>query len=444
MRSRSYVLGALALAVASAAGGQSTPSIEYETFTLDNGLQFVVHEDHSVPIAHVQVWYDVGSAHEPDGRSGFAHLFEHMMFINTTNLEQGEFDGFINEAGGELNGTTNKDRTMYYETVPSNRVNLALWLEADRMHNLVVNEENFRREREVVKEERRLRVDNQPYGEASMTMDTLPVDWEPYRHTVIGSMEDLNAATAEDALDFYRRFYVPNNAAIVVAGDVTVEQIRELAERYFAHIPRGPEMADLPPIPSAPRTDGERRVVIDAEKATLPLLQTAYTIPPEAHPDVKPLELLGQILGGGESSRLYQRMVKEEQAAFQVFAGAGSGLGPGTFSVGALPNQGVEVSQLESLIQEELDRVMSEGVTARELQKVKNQRRARAIMSRQSVSSKAGALQRYRYQGDISKINTELDEYMAITAEDILRVARKYLVPENRTVVIAQPPRSAT
>ena len=444
MRVRIVMATPVALALAVGVAAQQTPTIEYETFTLENGLQFIVHEDHSVPVAHVEVWYDVGSAHEPEGRSGFAHLFEHMMFINTANLEQGEFDTYINQAGGSLNGTTNKDRTSYFETVPSNRVSLALWLEADRMHNLVVNEENFQREREVVKEERRLRVDNQPYGAAAMTMDTLPMDWEPYRHTVIGSMADLDAATADDALAFYRRFYVPNNAAVVVAGDVTVEQIRELAERYFAHIPRGPELPELPPIPPAPRTDGERRVVVDDEKATLPLLQTAYTIPPEHHPDVKALELLGQILGAGESSRLYQRLVKEEQAAFQAFAGAGAGLGPGTFSVGALPNQGVGVSRLEALIEEELERVKAEGVTERELQKVKNQRRARTIMSRQTVSSKASALHRYRYEGDLSKINTELDEYMAIEAEDLLRVARKYLVPENRTVVIARPPQPTT
>ena len=444
MRLRTLALSVVGLAVAASAGAQSTPPIEYATFTLDNGLQFIVHEDHSVPMAHVQVWYDVGSAHEPEGRSGFAHLFEHLMFINTTHLEQGEFDEYINEAGGDLNGTTNKDRTAYYETIPSNRVNLALWLEADRMQNLVINEENFQREREVVKEERRLRVDNQPYGQASMTMDTLPMDWKPYRHTVIGSMDDLNAATAADARDFYHRFYVPNHAAIVVAGDVTVDEIRDLAERYFAAIPAGPEMPALPPIPATPRTDGERRAVLDAEKATLPLLQIAYTIPPEGDPDVKALELLGQILGGGESSRLYQRLVKEEQAAFQVFAGAGSGMGPGTFTAGALPNQGVSVEELESLIQEEIDRVKADGVTARELQKVKNQRRAGTIMSRQTVMSKAIALQQYRYQGDISKINTELDEYMAITAEDILRVARTYLRPANRTVVIAQPPQPST
>ncbi|NIP81437.1 MAG: insulinase family protein, partial [Gemmatimonadetes bacterium] len=399
MRARRFVLAALALAFAGGASGQGAPPIEYETFTLDNGLQFIVHEDHSVPVVHVQVWYDVGSAHEPEGRSGFAHLFEHMMFINTENLEKGEFDSYINRAGGNLNGTTNKDRTAYFETVPSNQVNVALWLEADRMHNLVVNEENFQREREVVKEERRLRVDNQPYGAAMMTIDTLAMDWEPYRHTVIGSMDDLNAATAEDAREFYERFYVPNNAAVVVAGDVTTDQVRGLAEAYFAHIPAGPEMAELPPIPAAPRTDGERRVTLQDDKATLPLHISAYTLPPDDHPDIPALELMGRILMTGESSRMNQRLVKDERAALQVFGGASAGMGPGTLTIFALPNQGVALDRIEALVWEELERIREEGVSERELEKAQNQTRASMIMSRLRVSSKASQLQQYRRSG---------------------------------------------
>ncbi|MDX1675461.1 MAG: pitrilysin family protein [Longimicrobiales bacterium] len=439
MRARTLVPAVLGLALAAGAAAQSTPTIDFESFTLDNGLQFIVHEDHSVPIVHVQVWYDVGSAHEPEGRSGFAHLFEHMMFINTDHLEQGEFDSYINRAGGNLNGTTNKDRTAYFETVPANYVNVALWLEADRMANLVVNEENFQREREVVKEERRLRVDNQPYGQAIMTIDTLSQDWEPYRHTVIGSMDDLNAATSEDARAFYERFYVPNNAAVVVAGDVTVDQVRGLAERYFGHMERGPELPELPPVPAAPRTDGERRVTVEDDKATLPLYLSAYTIPQEGHADIPALELMGRILMTGESSRLNQRLVQEERAALQIFGGASAGMGPGTVTVYAVPNQGVDVSRVEALIWEELERIRAEGVTARELEKAQNQTRASMIMSRQRVSSKASMLQSYRRQGDISKINTAIDGYMAVTVEDIQRVAETYLNPANRTVVIAVP-----
>ncbi len=440
MSARSFLHATLALATfAAGASAQGAPPIDYETFTLENGLEFIIHEDHSVPVVHVEVWYDVGSAHEPEGRSGFAHLFEHMMFIDTENIGKGDFDAFINRAGGNLNGTTNKDRTAYYETLPSNQVNVALWLEADRMHNLVINEENFQREREVVKEERRRGVDNQPYGQAMMMFDTLSADWEPYRHTVIGSMADLDAGTAEDARAFYERFYVPNNAAVVVAGDVTTEQVRELAEAYFAHIPRGPEMPPLPPVPATPRTDGERRVTVEDEKATLPLIMTAYSTPPESHEDTPALELLGRILMTGESSRMNQRLVKEERAALQVFGGASSGLGPGTLSVYALPNQGVEVDALESLVWEELERIREEGVSERELEKARNQTRSGIIRRRLQVSSKASMLQQYRASGDLSEINRALDEYTAVTVDDIIRVARTYITPDNRTVVITVP-----
>ncbi|HSH44332.1 MAG TPA: pitrilysin family protein [Longimicrobiales bacterium] len=441
MRSwRAFVVAVAGVAVAAPLVAQSEP-IRYETFTLDNGLQFIVHEDHSVPVAHVEVWYDVGSAHEPPGRSGFAHLFEHMMFIDTENLERGDFDAAITGAGGDLNGTTNKDRTAYYETVPSNYVNVALWLEAERMHNLVVNEENFSREREVVKEERRLRVDNQPYGRALWeVMDTLAVDYEPYEHSVIGSMADLDAATGQDAREFYERFYVPSNAAVVVAGDVTVTQVRELAERYFGHLERGPEVEPLPPVTNVPRTDGPRDVTVTDDLATLPLLTEVYTIPTAEHTDQPALSMLALIMMGGESSRLHQRLVKEEQVALQAAGGLSAGLGPGTFQVLVFPNQGVEMDRVRTLLREELERVVADGVTDRELQKAKNQTRAQRIMRRQTVSAKASQLHRYRaLHGDISAINTDLDNYMAVTAADIQRVARTYLTPGNRTTMVVTP-----
>jgi zinc protease len=440
------LIAAAVAGLGSPAFGQTAEPIRYETFTLDNGLEFIVHEDHSVPVVHVEVWYDVGSAHEPPRRSGFAHLFEHMMFIETEHLERGQFDASITGAGGSLNGTTNKDRTAYFETLPSNQLNVALWLEADRMRNLVVNEENFQREREVVKEERRLRVDNQPYGKAMWeVMDTLPIEYEPYEHSVIGSMEDLDAATGDDAREFYERFYVPNNAAVVVAGDATVAQVRELAERYFGHMEGGPEVAPLPPVTGVPRTDGPREVTMTDELATLPLFTEAYAIPEHEHPDSRPLALLGSILMSGESSRLHQRLVKEEKVALQVGGGANSGLGPGTLQVFALPNQGVDVARLESLIREELDRVLREGVTQRELEKVKNQQRAGMIMGRQTVSAKASQLHHYRVMhGDLDAINEDLDAYMDVTADDILRVARKYITPGNRTSMVVKPAESST
>jgi len=439
--------GALALAVGALVapvGAQQAPRIDYHTFTLDNGLEVVVHEDHSTPIVAVNLWYDVGSAHEEEGRSGFAHLFEHMLFQETENLDKGQFMSMIPAAGGSFNGTTNEDRTAYFETLPSNRLNLALWAEAERMARLQVTAENFQREREVVKEERRLRIDNQPYGAAFLTVDTLATDYEPYKHTVIGSMDDLNAATVEDVTAFYRRYYVPNNATLVVAGDVELAEVRSLVEQYFGGIPRGPEMEPLPAPSTTPRVDGERRVVLPDDKANTPLVMMAYNIPPARHDDAYALDLLGSILSQGESSRLYRRLVQEEQAALQAGGGPDSRVGPGLFTFFALPNQDVSPERIEALIEDELRKIREDGVPARELQKAQNQARANTIMSRQSVFSKASQLQSARlYQGDMEAVNTDLARYAEVTVEDIQRVARMYLVPTNRTVVIAVPAEEA-
>lgn len=419
---------------------EQAPPIEFESFTLDNGLTVIVHEDHSTPVVAVNIWYDVGSANEEVGRSGFAHLFEHMLFQETENLEPGEFKRHILSAGGTYNGTTNNDRTAYFETLPSNRLKLAFWLEADRMARLAVTPENFDREREVVKEERRLRIDNQPYGNAQLTLDTLAADWPPYKHTVIGSMDDLNAATADDVLAFYKKYYVPNNATVVVAGDVTVDQVRETAEQYFGDIPRGTEPAPLPEIAATPRVDGERRVIVEDNLANTPLYFAAFNVPPHKADDSYALQLLSSIFSQGESSRLHQRLVKDEEAALVVISFLDSRAGPGAFWFGALPNQGVEIEQIELLINEEVERLQEEGVTERELQKAKNQLRTSQIMGRQTVFAKTQELQHYRFfHNDVAEINTDLNRYNEVTVEEIMRVARDYLVSVNRTVVIAVP-----
>lgn len=426
-------------------GAQQAPRMAYETFTLPNGLTFIVHEDHSAPIVAVNVWYDVGSAHEVEGRSGFAHLFEHMLFQETENLGPGEIMELIPKSGGEFNGTTNTDRTNYYEILPSNRLNLAFWLEAERMSRLVVTEQNFHREREVVKEERRLRIENQPYGEATLAIDTLMQDWKPYKHTVFGSMEDLNAATVDDVRSFYRQFYVPNNATIAVAGDVTVEEVRKLAEEYFGWIPRGPEVAPLPPFPPSPRTDGERRAVMEDRLATLPLVAMGFNIPPHRHEDTPALSLLASVFSDGESSRLHRRLVKEEKAALVVFSMLNSRFGPGGFYFYALPNQGVTPERIEALINEEIEKLRTEGITERELEKAKNQYRMDQIRQRSTVYGKSELFQHYRrMHGDIEAINTELDAFMAVTVDQIRDVARKYLTTANRTVITVVPPQQTS
>ncbi len=436
---RRFFFAALTLVPAIAAA-QTAPPIKYETFTLDNGLRFIVHEDHSTPIVAVDVWYDVGSANEAPGRSGFAHLFEHMLFQETENLPKGAFDTYLEEAGAQLNGTTNQDRTMYYEIVPSNRVNLALWLEAERMARLKVTKENFEREREVVKEERRMRIDNAPYGNGFLMLDTLHTDYKPYRHTVIGTMDDLNAATVQDVIDFYRQYYVPNNATIVLAGDITVEQARKFAQEYFADIKTGNRIAELPAPPPVPRTDGERRQVLEDKLASVPLIFSAYNVPPHNDNDIYALQLLGAVLGQGESSRIFQRLVKQEKAATFAGAGLASRARGGYMSFQAQPVQGVDVAKVESLLWEEVEKVKQQGITAEELNKAKRQLIAGQIMGRQMVLSKAEALQHARFMhGDIASINTDLDKTNAVTLDDVKRVANKYLVTPNRTVVTVVP-----
>lgn len=450
MRLERTIVAALACAfVASPALAQTgtleVPPVPVETFTLDNGLQVIVSEDHSTPVVAVNMWYRVGSAHEEEGRSGFAHLFEHMLFEETENLDDGELAELVNRAGGSYNGTTNTDRTAYFEILPSNRLNLSLWLHAERMDRLRVSEENFENQREVVKEERRLRIDNQPYAQAQLTLDTLAQrDYEPYAHTVIGSMEDLDAATVDDVRRFYESYYAPNNAVLAIVGDVTPAEARRLVEEYFGHMEPGTPVPALPEPPAIPRTDGERRVQVDDPLAQLPLMWMSYNLPPGDHPDHYALSMLAQILSTGESSRLRERLVNEEQAALDLIAQVDRRIGPGAFLMGALPNQGVEVSRLEALIEEEIDKIKEEGITDRELGKVRNQLLTQAVTQRATVQSKASSLQSYALlYGDPGRINDELERYQAVSVDDIVRVARTYLVPTNRTVVVATPSRPA-
>lgn len=414
--------------------------IPVDTFTLDNGLHVIVSEDHSDPVVSVEIWYHVGSANEEPGRSGFAHLFEHMLFEETEHLPEGQISELLLEAGAARNGTTNQDRTAYFETLPANRVNLALWLEAERMANLVVSEKNFENQREVVKEERRQRIDNQPYSGAQLTLDTLATDYGPYEHTVIGSMDDLNAAQVDDVSRFYHQHYVPNDATLVVVGDVTVDEVQGMVQEYFGHIPRGPEQAEVPAPSPVPRTDGERRVTVDDPLAQLPLVFMAYNIPPANDEDQYALQLLSSVFSEGESSRLYQRLVKEEKAAPTVLSFLDRRKGPGLFYFGSLPNAGGDVDQIESLISEEIEKLKTDGITAQELRKAKNQRWSSDVTGRLTVSSKASDLQWFDfYYGNPFRINQDIEHFEAVTLADIQAVAQKYLTPENRTVVIAMP-----
>jgi predicted Zn-dependent peptidase len=367
------------------------------------------------------------------------------MFQETQNMDKGDFDKYIEGAGAQDNGTTNNDRTMYYEVVPSNRINMALWIEAERMARLKVTDANFTREREVVKEERRMRIDNAPYGNGFLTLDTLHSDYKPYRHTVIGTMDDLNSASTQDVINFHNQYYVPNNATITLAGDITVEQAKKFANEYFAAIPKGAPIPAMPAASAAPRADGERRVKVEDKLASVPLLMVGYTIPPRNSDDVFALTLLGNILGRGESSRLNQALVKDAKVANFVGAGLDARAKGGMLTVQAQPTQGNDPAKLEELIYAQIDKLKSEGVAATELDKAKKQYIAGQIMQRQQVLSKAELLQTARFMyGNIDAVNSNLDKYNAVTVDDIKRVAQKYLTTANRSVVTVVPAQKAT
>ena len=420
--------------------------IAFEQFTLPNGLRVIFSPDHSTPIVTVDVWYEVGSRNERRGRSGFAHLFEHMMFEGSAHVKKSEHGQLVERAGGNYNGSTAEDRTNYWETVPSNRLNLALWLEADRMRSLAITEQNFENQRQAVKEERRLRVDNQPYAAAFTDGLTWPFDSTscfPYAHTVIGSMADLDGAKLPDVQAFFDTYYAPNNATLVVVGDFSPIELRRLVNQYFAGVPSHAA-------PEAPRCDAstaaakrpQRREVHDAQ-ANLDLVMRLYRIPEHRAADTPALEILNIILGQGESSRLNVSVVRREKAA--VGAGAilnpyGSRNGPGVLAAYGIVNQGVSAERLDSLLGLQLDSIRANGITADELDKAKNVLRAGFIDNRETTLGKAEELHHYlTFHASIDEINTDLDHLVAVTSDDVKRVANTYLAPANLTLLIVRP-----
>jgi zinc protease len=433
----------LLLAVVPTAVAAQAGRIAFEQFTLPNGLQVIYSEDHSTPIVSVDVWYHVGSRNERPGRSGFAHLFEHMMFQGSAHVKKSEHFQLVQRAGGSLNGSTQEDRTNFFETVPSNRLNLALWLEADRMRSLAITQANFENQRETVKEERRLGVDNRPYAAAFTDGIALPYDSSAcfaYAHTVIGSMDDLNAAQLPDVQAFFDTYYAPNNATLVVVGDFQPPELRELVNAYFAGVPSHAA-------PETVRCDwriapGARRRELHDAQANLDAALRFYRVPEHRHADTPAIELLNLILGQGESSRLNVAVVRREKAAVgtgSFLSPSGSRNGPGVWAAFGIVNQGVPVERMDSLIGVQLDSIRANGVTAEELTKAKNILRAGFISNRETTLGKAEELHHYRlFHDSIDEINTDLDRLLAVTAGDLKRVANTYFDPANLVLVIVR------
>ncbi|MFL5537942.1 MAG: M16 family metallopeptidase [Longimicrobiaceae bacterium] len=422
-----------------AAAGQ----VRFEDYRLPNGLRVLLAPNPATPVVAVDVWYAVGSRDERPGRTGFAHLFEHMMFQGSANVGKGEHFQLVERAGGaDYNGTTNTDRTNYYQVLPANRLNLGLWLEADRMRSLAVTPENFTNQRDVVKEERRLRVENAPYGAAfNALLSEVVYDASGcfgYAHSTIGSMDDLNAATVDSVRAFHDLYYRPNNATLVVAGGFDPAEARRLVQEYFGNIPAGPAPPRFPcarPFTAFPL----RRTFRDAN-AQLPVVAAIYGIPPAGSADFAALQLLNVVLGQGESSRLYERLVKRERVAVQIIPFLAEREGPSLAVYGAIANQGVDPARIEALLEEEVARVRDQGVTPAELEKAKNQLRASAAQERQTALGVAEALQTALFNhGDPGWVNRTLAAALAVTPADLQRVARQYLSPTNRALAVVQP-----
>ena len=403
--------------------------------TLDNGLRVVMSPDPTMPTVALAVYYDVGSRNEVRGRSGFAHLFEHMMFQGSANVRKGEFFSLIESRGGSLNGTTSTDRTNYFESLPAHELALGLWLEADRMSSLAVTAENFENQRQVVMEERRQRIDNQPYAPSSLRINELAYgDYWPYSHSTIGDMQDLQNAPLEAVQEFYNTYYSPNNAVLSIAGDFDPAEAMTMVRRYFGSIERS-EVPEYTPAEIQPQT-AERKEVLPDPLASLPAFHVAYHIPPMRSEDSYPLELLGIVLANGDSSRLYQSLVKERELCQQISAGPDSRRGPDLFSFFGLMAEGHEPKEAQEIIFQTVDRIAQRGITPAELEKAKNKVRSWFVFGLQSNLALARELAEFEmYWGNAELLRTELERYLAVEADDVKRVAGQYFAATNRTIL---------
>lgn len=434
----------LLLLVGSLAQAQDK-KIKFVEYDLPNGLHVILHEDHSTPIVAVTVMYHVGSKNEQPGRTGFAHFFEHLLFEGTENVNRGEFMSIVKAAGGALNANTTQDRTFYYEILPSNQLELGLYLESERMLHARIDSAGVETQREVVKEEKRQRIDNQPYMSFQENIFKRAFKQHPYRWTPIGSMEDLNAAKLPEFMEFYKQHYVPNNAVLSIAGDINIDQTQLLIDKYFSEIPRGGKpyrpLIEEPPLPAEVRDT----IYDDIQ---LPAVFQAYRMPGQGTEDYYALNMLTTLLSGGPSARMQKQLVDKEQKALQVVAFPYALEDHGLFIALGLVNQGVALPELEAGMNKEIEKVQQELISDREFQKVLNQIESTFVTSNAKVAGIAESLANYHmYFGDANLINTEIERFRKVTKEDIRRVAQKYLTPQNRVVLHylpkAQQPASA-
>jgi zinc protease len=414
------------------------PPLQYNLSVLPNGMRVILSEDHSTPIVHVAVWYHVGSKNERSGRTGFAHLFEHMMFKGSKNVEPDAHTSIVASVGGRSNAYTTEDETVFWETLPAHYLPLALWLEADRMATLRVDDAAFRREREVVKEERRMRVENQPYGRLNEIVYDHAFTTHPYKHPTIGSMVDLEAASIADVREFHETFYVPENATVTIVGDFDSAQASQLVRQYLSRVPKATRPVPRD-IPREPVQTKERRAVVE-EAWPLPAVVVAYHVTYDGHADSYPLHITSKILSDGQSARIPRELVYKKRLALTAFGSGNITEDPNLFYAVALVQPGQTVQAAERALIAEFERLKQEPVTEAELQRAKNQWARDYIIGRESDADKARHLAHAAViHNDIATADGEFEIFMRATVADVQRVARTYFNESNRVVVHILP-----
>lgn len=408
--------------------------VEFEEYDLDNGMHVILHQDNSAPVVTTSVMYHVGAKDEDPERTGFAHFFEHLLFEGTENIERGEWFTIVSSNGGSNNANTTDDRTYYYEVFPSNSVELGLWMESERLLHPIINQIGVDTQNEVVKEEKRLRVDNQPYGNILAEVKKRMFKVHPYKGTTIGEMEHLDAATLKEFQAFNKKFYVPNNAVLVVAGDINTSEVKKMVQDYFGPIPRGKDIVrNLP----------KEEPIIESIKGTaydpniqIPAVIAAYRTPSFKDKEAYVLDMISSYLSGGKSSVLYKKIVDEQKQALAVQAVNISQEDYGVYALFGLPLGEVTLETLLAEMDEEIVKIQTDLITERDYQKLQNQFENQFVNSNSSVSGIANSLARYyMLYGDVNLINNEIEIYRSITKEDMRDVAKKYLNPNQRVVV---------
>jgi len=414
------------------------PKLQYQIATLPNGLRVILSEDHSTPIVHVAVWYHVGSKNERPGRTGFAHLFEHMMFKGSKNVEPDAHTSIVSSVGGRSNAYTTEDVTVFWQTLPAHYLPLALWLEADRMATLRVDDAAFRREREVVKEERRMRIENQPYGRLSEIIYDHAFTVHPYKHPTIGSMADLEAASINDVRDFHSTYYVPENATVAIVGDFDAAQALQLATQYFGRVPRAQRRVPRD-IPKEPPQAREKRATVE-EAWPLPAVVVAYHITYDGHPDSYPLHITSKILSDGQSARISRELIYNQRLCLSAFGSGNLIEHPNLFFAVCIVQPGQTPEAAEKALIAEFEKLKTQGVSAHELQRAQNQFARDYILSRETNEDKAMHLAHAAViHNDITTADGEFDIFMNTTVADVQRVARTYFNEPNRLVLHVRP-----